>query len=187
MTTLDWDFHIIPTLAGLLHVYLDLHLLDVEHSFGHSHTIGKAYGKLVVSKLDGRGRERYAEVEVRSQRPALTRWLPDVPFGLDLFRRDGLAVKFDFELVNLDQQMEFRHHDADSHGDAVLGVDINGDGRIDPSADGGERFGVYEPFTIGERTFRVEEVDPYLPRVVFREVVKYKVTESAATVGSVGE
>ena len=84
-----------------------------------------------------------------------------------------------FEIVNLDQQMEFRQHDADSHGDAVLGIDINGDGRIDPSADGGERFGLYSPFTIGDRTLRVTEVDPYLPRVVFHELVRGPGDEAA--------
>jgi len=70
-----------------------------------------------------------------------------------------------FEIVNLDQQMEFRNGK-----EAVLGIDTNGDGAIDPSPDGGERFALYEPFAIGDATYRITEVDPYLPRVVFRQV-----------------
>ncbi|UCF16590.1 MAG: redoxin domain-containing protein, partial [Phycisphaerales bacterium] len=76
-----------------------------------------------------------------------------------------------FEIVNLDQQMEFRAvGDGTDKRDAVLGVDINGDGRIDPAESGGEQFHLYEPFKIGSKTYRVREVDPYSPRVVFLEV-----------------
>ena len=77
-----------------------------------------------------------------------------------------------FEIVNLDQQMEFRlTGDGTDPRDAVLGIDINGDGRIDPAKTGGEQFDLYEPFQIGPKTYRLAEVDPYLPRVVFRELV----------------
>ena len=76
-----------------------------------------------------------------------------------------------FEIVNLDQQMEFRLvGDGTDKRDAVLGIDIDGDGRIDPSEAGGEQLNLYEPFQIGSRTYRVTEVDPYLPRVVFHDV-----------------
>jgi hypothetical protein len=76
-----------------------------------------------------------------------------------------------FEIVNLDQQMEFRlTGDGGDPRDAVLGIDINGDGRIDPAKTGGEQFDLYEPFIIGSKTYQLAEVDPYLPRVVFREL-----------------
>ncbi|UCG48562.1 MAG: M48 family metalloprotease, partial [Phycisphaerales bacterium] len=76
-----------------------------------------------------------------------------------------------FEIVNLDQQMEFRPiGDGTDKRDAVLGIDINGDGKIDHSETGGEQSDLYEPFKIGSKTYRVAEVDPYLPRVVFHEV-----------------
>lgn len=86
-----------------------------------------------------------------------------------------------FEIVNLDQQMEFRlTGDGTDKRDAVLGIDINGDGKIDPSETGGEQFSLYEPFTINSKTYRVTEVDPYLPRVVFCEVEIAAQTNSAA-------
>ena len=76
-----------------------------------------------------------------------------------------------FEIVNLDQQMEFRlTGDGTDKRDAVLGIDINGDGKIDPTETGGEQFGLYELFKIGSKTYRVREVDPYSPCVVFLEV-----------------
>ncbi|MFW9842940.1 MAG: hypothetical protein ACFFES_18815, partial [Candidatus Thorarchaeota archaeon] len=76
-----------------------------------------------------------------------------------------------FEIVNLDQQMEFRlTGDGGDPRDAVLGIDIDGDGRIDPAKEGGEQFDLYEPFIIGSKTYQLAEVDPYLPRVVFREL-----------------
>jgi beta-lactamase regulating signal transducer with metallopeptidase domain/peroxiredoxin len=76
-----------------------------------------------------------------------------------------------FEIVNLDQQMEFRAvGDGTDKRDAVLGIDIDGDGKIDHSETGGEQFNLYEPFQIGSKTYRVAEVDPYLPRVVFLDV-----------------
>jgi len=76
-----------------------------------------------------------------------------------------------FEIVNLDQQMEFRlTGDGTDPRDAVLGIDINGDGKIDSSKTGGEQFDLYEPFIIDSKTYQLAEVDPYLPRVVFREV-----------------
>ena len=80
-----------------------------------------------------------------------------------------------FEIVNLDQQMEFRlTGDGGDPRDAVLGIDIDGDGKIDPAKTGGEQFDLYEPFQIGPKTYRLTEVDPYLPRVVFRELVSEK-------------
>ncbi|MHC4693213.1 MAG: M56 family metallopeptidase, partial [Planctomycetota bacterium] len=76
-----------------------------------------------------------------------------------------------FEIVNLDQQMEFRlTGDGTDPRDAVLGIDINGDGKIDSAKEGGEQFDLYEPFQIGSKTYQLAEVDPYLPRVVFREL-----------------
>ncbi len=76
-----------------------------------------------------------------------------------------------FEIVNLDQQMEFRlTGDGTDPRDAVLGIDINGDGKIDSAKEGGEQFDLYEPFVIGSKVYQLAEVDPYLPRVVFREV-----------------
>ncbi|MHC4517001.1 MAG: M56 family metallopeptidase, partial [Planctomycetota bacterium] len=76
-----------------------------------------------------------------------------------------------FEIVNLDQQMEFRLvGDGTDKRDAVLGIDIDGDGTIDPSQTGGERLDLYAPFQIGSTTYQVTEVDPYLPRVVFHAV-----------------
>jgi len=76
-----------------------------------------------------------------------------------------------FEIVNLDQQMEFRLvGDGTDKRDAVLGIDIDGDGNIDHSETGGEQFDLYEPFQISSKTYRVAEVDPYLTRVVFHEV-----------------
>jgi len=76
-----------------------------------------------------------------------------------------------FEIVNLDQQMEFRLvGDGTDKRDALLGIDIDGDGKIDPAETGREQFDLYEPFQIGSKTYRVAEVDPYLPRVVFHEV-----------------
>jgi beta-lactamase regulating signal transducer with metallopeptidase domain len=76
-----------------------------------------------------------------------------------------------FEIVNLDQQMEFRLiGDGTDQRDAVLGIDIDGDGTINAQKTGGEQFDLYEPFQIGSKTYRVTEIDPYMPRVVFREV-----------------
>jgi ankyrin repeat protein/beta-lactamase regulating signal transducer with metallopeptidase domain len=73
-----------------------------------------------------------------------------------------------FEIVNLDQQMEFRlTGDGGDKRDAVLGIDIDGSGTIDTKS---EQFDLYEPFQIGNKTYRVSEIDPYMPRVVFREV-----------------
>jgi hypothetical protein len=79
-----------------------------------------------------------------------------------------------FEIVNLDQQMEFRNIPEGDKPDAVLGVDVNGDGKIDPAPEGQERFELYEPFQIRSRRYVVAEVDPYLPRVVFREVASHR-------------
>ena len=73
-----------------------------------------------------------------------------------------------FEIVNMDQQMEFRNVPEGDKADALLGVDIDGDGKIDPSPDGNERFRLYEPFQIGQQRYVAAEVDPYLPRVAFR-------------------
>ena len=85
-----------------------------------------------------------------------------------------------FEIVNLDQQMEYRLvGDGTDTRDAVLGIDINGDGRIDPAETGGEQFDLYEPFQIGPKTYRVTEVDPYMPRVVFRELESGKAAISS--------
>ncbi|MBN1972873.1 MAG: M48 family metalloprotease [Sedimentisphaerales bacterium] len=91
-----------------------------------------------------------------------------------------------FEIVNLDQQMEFRlKGDGTDKRDAVLGIDIDGDGKIDSSTRGGEQFSLYEPFTIDSKTYRVTEVDPYLPRVVFREVASETKTNTSASGQSV--
>ncbi|MHC4568629.1 MAG: HEAT repeat domain-containing protein, partial [Planctomycetota bacterium] len=85
-----------------------------------------------------------------------------------------------FEIVNLDQQMEFRPvGDGTDKRDAVLGIDINGDGKIDPAQSGGEQFDLYEPFEIGSKTYRVREVDPYSPRVAFLEVKPGKLSDHA--------
>ncbi|MHC4355248.1 MAG: HEAT repeat domain-containing protein, partial [Planctomycetota bacterium] len=85
-----------------------------------------------------------------------------------------------FEIVNLDQQMEFRPvGDGTDKRDAVLGIDINGDGKIDPAQSGGEQFDLYEPFKIGSKTYRVREVDPYSPRVAFLEVKPGKLSDHA--------
>ncbi|MGB2808754.1 MAG: DUF1573 domain-containing protein [Sedimentisphaerales bacterium] len=71
--------------------------------------------------------------------------------------------------------MEFRlTGDGTDPRDAVLGIDIDGDGKIGPAKTGGEQFDLYEPFQIGPKTYRLTEVDPYLPRVVFRELVSEK-------------
>ena len=80
-----------------------------------------------------------------------------------------------FEIVNLDRQMRFRDVASGDEPDAVLGVDVNGDGTIDPSPDGKETFGLYEPFPVtlpnsGSRYYVLAEVNPYEPRVAFREV-----------------
>ncbi len=92
-----------------------------------------------------------------------------------------------FEIVNLDQMMEFRTTgDGTNKMDAVLGIDINGDGKIDSSEKGGERFGLYEPFTIGSKTYRVTEIDPYLPRVVFHEVAAQTAVAQPTTQPAVG-
>jgi len=114
----------------------------------------------------------------------------DCPVHIDLLRRAGKTPIGDywycaylsgrlpkgagrrmFEIVNLDQQMEFRLiGDGTDQRDAVLGIDIDGDGTINAQKTGGEQFSLYEPFQIGSKTYRVTEIDPYMPRVVFREV-----------------
>ena len=80
-----------------------------------------------------------------------------------------------FEIVNLDRQMRFRDVASGDEPDAVLGVDVNGDGTIDPSPDGKETFGLCEPFPVRSpnsksRYYVLAEVNPYEPRVAFREV-----------------
>ena len=68
--------------------------------------------------------------------------------------------------------MEFRSvGDGTNKLDAVMGIDIDGDGKINPDEKGDEKYSLYENFQIGQRTFRIVEVDPYLPRVVFKEVL----------------
>jgi len=75
-----------------------------------------------------------------------------------------------FEVVSLDPQMKFRDVVEGDKPDALLGVDVNGDGKIDPSLEGKERFGLHEPFQIGSRRYVVVEVNRFVPRVVFREI-----------------
>ena len=53
-------------------------------------------------------------------------------------------------------------------------------GKIDPSPEGNERFGIYEPFQIGSRRYVLAEVDPYLPRVVFREVASHRTGDQSS-------
>ena len=88
-----------------------------------------------------------------------------------------------FEIVNLDQQMRFRNSPIEGAGEeAVLGIDLDGDGRISANEKVAE---LYAPFLLGTKRYRLTEIDPAKLRVAFRKVVDSEVPESNSSTGSV--
>jgi hypothetical protein len=77
-----------------------------------------------------------------------------------------------FELVNIDRRVAFISSGKEEKPVDVLGVDINGDGKIDPSPDGGEIFRLDESFQIGAKHYRLAEANPSELKVAFEEVTE---------------
>ena len=89
----------------------------------------------------------------------------------------------EFEIVNLDQEMKFRNSPVDEGiENGVLGIDLNGDGKIGGDEKAGE---LYAPFRLGAKRYRLTEIDPAKLRVAFREVAESNAPERNAGAVSV--
>jgi hypothetical protein len=82
------------------------------------------------------------------------------------------GIERSFELVNVDRRLAFLRPAKEEKPADVLGIDINGNGTIEPGPDGGEIFNLDETFQIGAKHYRLIEANPSELKVAFQEVAE---------------